>query len=99
MKKINKKITKKAIDKSVKSNYKPKNKQEEIITEKFNIIDQYTVTGIPMGSVKAMCKELGIKEKDLMKYMYGQTMALVGNEGMLYPWDIKRFVRGLPCID
>lgn len=67
-------------------------KQEEIV-------DQYTITGVPISRIPAMCKELDIDESLLMDWLTGQTMGLVGGEGVVYPWDIKRFLRGLPVID
>lgn len=66
---------------------------------KEHIVDQYTTTGVPMTSITAMCKELHISEKKLMKWLSGQTMGLVGGVGMVYPWDIKRFVNNQPIID
>lgn len=68
-------------------------------TELEHIVDQYTMTGVPMTSITAMCKDLHISEKKLMKWLFGQTMGVVGGVGMVYPWDIKRFLAGLPIID
>jgi hypothetical protein len=67
--------------------------------DKEKIIDQYTVTGVPMSNIKNMCDELNISETRLMDFLKGQTMGLVGGEGMVYPWDIKRFINNLPNID
>lgn len=69
------------------------------INEKEHIVDQYTVKGVPSSSITRMCKDLKISEKKLDKWLCGQTCGLVGGEGMIYPWDLKRFLRGLPCID
>lgn len=69
------------------------------IYNKDEIVDNYTIHGVPISLIPAMCKELKISEKKLMKWLNGQTMGLVGGEGVVYPWDIKRFIRGLKCID
>ena len=66
---------------------------------KEEIVDNYTVHGVPMSIVPRMCKELHISEKKLMKWLFGQTMGLVGGEGLVYPWDIKRFIRNLKILD
>ena len=60
---------------------------------KEEIIDSYTVTGVPESSIPAMCKQLNINEDKLNEWLGGQTCALVGGETLIYPWDIKRFVR------
>lgn len=69
------------------------------IEQKEEIVKKYVVRGIPMSSVKMMCEDLDIDEKELMKFMNGQTMGLVGGEGLLYEWDVIRFIKGLPVID
>lgn len=69
------------------------------IEQKEEIIKRYVVSGIPMSSVKRMCDDLNVSEKKLMDYMFGQTMAMVGSEGLLYEWDVMRFIKGLPVID
>lgn len=69
------------------------------IEQKEDIVKKYVVRGIPMSSVKMMCDDLDIDEKALMKFMNGQTMAMVGGEGLLYEWDVMRFIKGLPVID
>lgn len=66
---------------------------------KEQIVDSYTVQGVPQPSLKRMCKEAKISYPKLMKWLQGQTMALVGGEPMIYPWDIKRFINGLPNND
>ena len=60
---------------------------------KEQIIDSYTVTGVPASRIHDMCKELNINEDKLNEWLSGQTCALVGGETLIYPWDIKRFVR------
>jgi hypothetical protein len=69
------------------------------MNDKEKIVDQYTVTGVPTSLLPAMCKELNINEDKLNEWLKGQTMAMVGNEGLVYPWDIKRFINNLPIID
>lgn len=69
------------------------------IEQKEDIVKKYVVAGIPLSNLKLMCDELKISEKELMEYMFGSTMAMVGGEGLLYDWDVMRFVRGLPVID
>lgn len=69
------------------------------IEEQEKIVSKYVVSGIPMSCVKAMCDELNVNEKRLMEYMNGQTMGMIGNEGVIYEWDIMRFIKGLPNID
>lgn len=66
---------------------------------KDKIIDQYTATGVPMSSISRMCAELGVNEGELREWLGGQTCGLVSGEAMVYPWDLKRFIRGLPVID
>jgi hypothetical protein len=66
---------------------------------KDEIVDNYTVHGVPESLVKNMCKELKIDEKKFWKFMCGQTMGLVGGEGLIYPSDIKRFIRSLSNMD
>lgn len=66
---------------------------------KIDIIRQYTVTGVPKSIIPLLCKELNINEEKLMGWLRGQTCGLVGNEVMIYPWDIERFVNNLPVID
>lgn len=63
------------------------------------IIKKYVIHGIPMSSIKNMCKDLNISEKKLMNYISGQTMAVIGNEGILYEHDVIRFIKGLPIND
>jgi hypothetical protein len=46
-----------------------------------------------------MCKDLNINEDALNEFLVGQTMGVVGGEPMVYPYDIKRFINGLPNID
>ena len=77
---------------------KDKYTKEEIKTPE-QVIDSYTVRGVPMSLIPVMCKELKISEKKLMSWLNGQTMGLVGGEGLVYPWDIKRFINGLPNND
>lgn len=69
------------------------------IEQKEEIVRKYVVSWIPMSSVDMMCEELGVTRKELMDYMFGQTMAMVGGEGLLYEWDVIRFIKGLPVID
>lgn len=69
------------------------------IKQKEDIVKSYVVSGIPMSSVEAMCDELNVSEKRLTEFMNGQTMAMVGGEGLLYEWDVMRFIKGLPVID
>lgn len=69
------------------------------IEQKEEIVRKYVVSGIPMSSVDMMCEELGVTRKELADYMFGQTMAMVGGEGLLYEWDVIRFIKGLPVID
>lgn len=76
-----------------------KNKKPLSRKEQEYLIDQYTVSGVPMDSIKDMCKQLGISESKLMKWLNGQTMGVVGGVGMVYPWDLKRFINGLPVVD
>jgi hypothetical protein len=67
--------------------------------DKENIIDKYTVTGVPSTSLPEMCKELNINEEALMDFLCGQTMGYIGGVTLIYPWDLKRFINGLPNID
>ena len=69
------------------------------IEQKEDIVKKYVVAGIPMSNLKMMCEELKVTENELMEYMFGQTMAMVGGEGLLYEWDVMRFVKGLSVID
>lgn len=64
--------------------------------KEIKIIDSYTVTGIPFSSLPRLCKELNINEEGLHEYLQGQTMGLVGGEGLVYPHDIIRYLRRLP---
>jgi hypothetical protein len=66
---------------------------------KEQIVDQYTVSGVPMTSLGRMCKELNINEDSLRDFLVGQTTGVVGDVPMVYPWDIKRFINGLPNLD
>lgn len=66
---------------------------------KDKIIDQYTAIGVPASSLPRLCKELGVKKSDLNKWLVGQTCGVVGGEALIYPWDLKRFIRGLPVVD
>lgn len=75
-----------------------KEKDLEIII-KCNIVDKFTVSGVPTSLIPEMCKELNINEDMLNEFMRGQTMGMVGGEGVVYASDIKRFIRGLPVID
>lgn len=72
---------------------------KEITQNKKDILRQYVVSGVPDSSLKAMCKELDINEEKLREYLRGQTCALVGNEPLIYSWDIERFLNNLPVID
>jgi len=65
----------------------------------FDIVDLYTVSGVPSSSLKRMCKEAKISYPKLMKFMRGQTCGIVGNEPLIYSWDIKRFINNLPVTD
>lgn len=56
------------------------------------IIDNFVVSGVPFSLLKQMCKEANISYPKLKKWLGGQTCALVGNETLIYPWDIKRFI-------
>lgn len=67
--------------------------------EQLKTVDKYTVTGVPTSLLPVMCKEANINYDRLMDELSGQTAGLVGGEGMIYPWDIKRFISGLPNID
>lgn len=69
-----------------------KYKQEEIV-------NHYTIEGVPMSSLKKMCREAKISYPKLCKFLNGQTMGLCGLEVMVYPWDIIRFINGLPNND
>lgn len=66
---------------------------------KINIIEKYTVYGVPLSSLKRMCKELEINEDLLHEYLNGQTMGLIGGESLIYVDDIVRFIKRLPVID
>jgi hypothetical protein len=66
---------------------------------KEQIVDQYTVHGVPMTSLSRMCQELKINEDKLRDFLVGQTMGVVGGEPIVYPYDIKRFINGLPNLD
>ena len=68
-------------------------------TRQFKTVDRFVIQGVPYSSLPALCKELGADETALKEYLNGQTMGLVGNEPLVYPWDIKRFLRKLPVID
>ena len=80
-------------------NTKNKDKLKDKTIAMDEIIDQYTVTGVPASSIPRLCKELGVKKSDLNKWLAGQTSGMVGGEALIYPWDLKRFIRGLPVID
>ena len=69
-----------------------KYKQEEIV-------NHYTREGVPMSSLKRMCREAKISYPKLCKFLNGQTMGLIGNEPIVYPGDIIRFIKGLPNND
>jgi len=69
------------------------------IDEKINIVNNYTIQGVPESLLKKMCRDARISYPKLMKELTGQTMALVGNEGVIYPSDIIRFIKNLPVID
>ena len=69
------------------------------MNNKDTIVDRYTVSGVPMSSLGRMCKDLNINEDALNEFLVGQTMGVVGGEPMVYPYDIKRFINGLPNID
>ncbi len=58
------------------------------------IVGQYTVHGVPMSSLKQMCRDAKISYPKLKKALYGQTMGVVNNEGMVYPGDIINFING-----
>ena len=75
------------------------NKQDKDLLEKCNIVDRYTVSGVPTRSLEAMCQELNINYDNLNTFLGGQTGALVGGECLFYGDDIKRFIRGLPNND
>ena len=75
------------------------NKSDAQIIRLCNIVDKYVVSGIPASSIKAMCKELNVNKDKLNEFLNGQTMAMIGNEGIIYSTDVKRFIRGLPVID
>lgn len=74
-------------------------KKQLSIEEKEYIIDKYTTTGIPDNLIIPMCKELGISDKKLYKWLAGQTCGLIGNTPIIYPWDVKRYVNKLPVVD
>ena len=63
------------------------------------IMERYVIQGVPYSSLPRMCREAKISYPKLMKYLRVQTMAIVGGEGVVYSWDIERFINGLPCID
>ena len=67
--------------------------------ERLELVESYTVTGIPGSSISRMLKEMGLSESRFNKFMAGQTCGLVGGETMYYPWDVERFVKRLPVID
>jgi hypothetical protein len=67
--------------------------------DKEEIVDKYTIHGVPSSLIKEMCKELNVNEDKFWEFMSGQTCGLVGNESLIYPCDIKRFINGLPNLD
>ena len=67
--------------------------------QQIDIVAQFTVHGVPRSLLKDSCRKAHISYPKLMLYLYGQTMGLVGGEGIVYPWDIERFINGLPCMD
>jgi len=69
------------------------------IEEQIKIVDLYTVSGVPVYQLKKMCREAKISYPKLMKELRGQTCAVVGNIGIIYPCDIIRFIKHLPVID
>lgn len=67
------------------------------IQEKLQIIDKYTFSGVPEERISDLCKELNINEDLLNEYLAGQTMCMLG--AVVYPDDIKRYIKGLPNND
>lgn len=63
------------------------------------IINKYTIAGVPKSSLPSLCKDLNINEDRLREFLNGQTTALIGGEPVIYVEDIIRFVKGLPVID
>ncbi len=76
---------------------KIKETQEEILSK--YVVRCYPIEGVPESLLEPMCVELGVSHKKLMKYLCGQTMGLVGKEGIIYSGDIWRFIKGLPNLD
>ncbi len=74
-------------------------RKEQDVAEQASIVARFTIEGVPMSLLPAMCKELNINSDRLNEFLNGQTMAVIGNESVVYVGDIMRFIRGLPVID
>lgn len=59
---------------------------------KQQILKSYVVSGVPSSLISLMCKEMRISEKKLNKWLNGQTMALIGNETVIYTYDLERYL-------
>lgn len=77
----------------------PVSKKKISKARQMELVDQFCVIGVPESALDAFCKEAKINRKKLEKFLFGQTMGLVGTMPLIYPWDIKRFIQGLPVID
>ena len=64
-----------------------------------DIIDKYTVSGVPESAIPELMKELNLNEIKFWDFMNGQTVGGIGGEAIIWPEDILRFAKGLPVID
>lgn len=67
--------------------------------QKIEIAARFEVRGIPSTSLTMMCRKAKISLPKLHKFLYGQTMGVVGGVAMVYLPDIERFIKGLPNND
>ena len=65
--------------------------KKEITTN--NLTMDYFCACIPYEQLELV---MGKREyKKFMNYMFGQTVPIGG----VYEWDLKRYLKGLPCLD
>jgi len=62
------------------------------MSEKEKIVKGYVVSGVPLSSMPKLCKELKVNYNDFEKFMFGQTMGLIGGETIIYECDILNFL-------
>ena len=63
------------------------------------IVNKYTINGIPSSSIDKLLDETGRTRKEFDEYFFGQTCGIIGNELLYYTHDIERFINNLKPLD